>query len=119
MTVTGKATMIDGVVAGDNDDGTGAGRAGDEVISDTELDALMTRAQTDGVELLGDGGLLAGLTKRILERAMSDELTCPFCRSRWEYEAPKTQKLNVAPVVIPDTRGASGYRNVRDQLDYD
>jgi hypothetical protein len=25
----------------------------------------------------------------------------------------------VASVAIPDTRGEDGYRNVRDQLDYD
>jgi putative transposase len=35
----------------------------------------MAKARTDGVELLGDGGLLAELTKKILERALDEELT--------------------------------------------
>jgi putative transposase len=39
------------------------------------IDALMAKARTDGVELLGDGGLLAELTKKILERALDEELT--------------------------------------------
>jgi putative transposase len=39
------------------------------------LDELMRKVRTDGVELLGDGGLLSELTKKILERALDEELT--------------------------------------------
>jgi putative transposase len=39
------------------------------------IDSLMAKARTDGVELLGDGGLLAELTKKVLERALDEELT--------------------------------------------
>lgn len=47
-------------------------------------------------------------------------ITCPFCRTEWDYgDAPKTQKVNVASVSIPTARGKDGYRNVRDQLEYD
>ena len=54
------------------------------------------------------------------ERTKGQQVTCPFCRAPWEYDdAPKTQKMNVASVVIPETRGKDGYRNVRDLLDYD
>jgi putative transposase len=47
----------------------------DSLLSADVIDALMVKARTDGVELLGDGGLLAGLTKKILERALDEELT--------------------------------------------
>lgn len=46
-------------------------------------------------------------------------VTCPFCRTPWEDEAPKTQKVNVVSVSIPEDRGEGGYRNVRELLDYD
>lgn len=39
------------------------------------LDQLLDRVKTDGLELLGDGGVLAELTKRIIERALDEELT--------------------------------------------
>lgn len=39
------------------------------------LDQLMATVRTEGVELLGEQGVLAQLTKRILERALDEELT--------------------------------------------
>jgi putative transposase len=39
------------------------------------VDGLMAKVQADGLELLGEGGVLAELTKVILERALSEELT--------------------------------------------
>jgi putative transposase len=36
---------------------------------------LMARAESDGVSLVGPGGLLAGLTKRVLEAALEGEMT--------------------------------------------
>lgn len=51
---------------------------------------------------------------------MGSDVTCPFCRTKWEYEdAPKKQKVNVASVHIPEKKLGGGYRNVRDQLEYD
>ncbi|WPH01894.1 e3 ubiquitin-protein ligase zswim2 [Acrodontium crateriforme] len=44
-------------------------------------------------------------------------VTCPFCRSAWESEAPKTQKTNVANISIPE-KFERGYTNVRHLLDY-
>lgn len=50
-------------------------------------------------------------------------VTCPFCRAHWDDEAPRTQtqtqKIDVTSVKMPYETGAGGYRNVRDQLDYD
>src|SRR6202165_1381955 len=36
---------------------------------------LVARAESDGVSLVGPGGLLAGLTKRVLEAALEGEMT--------------------------------------------
>jgi putative transposase len=52
------------------------GRALASRIASEELAAeLLARAETDGVSLVGPGGLLAGLTKRVLEVALEAELT--------------------------------------------
>ncbi len=43
---------------------------------DAELaDRLIARAQSQGVQLLGEGGLLKQMTKAILERSLAVELT--------------------------------------------
>jgi putative transposase len=39
------------------------------------VEALMARVKSEGLELLGEGGVLSGLTKVILERALDEELT--------------------------------------------
>lgn len=72
MTMTEKSAMLEPVAAGDKDPKP---VGGGEVLSDEALDALMDRVQSEGLELLGEGGVIAGLTKRLLERAMGDELT--------------------------------------------
>jgi putative transposase len=39
------------------------------------IDELMSKVKADGIQLLGDGGLIAEFSKRILERALDEELT--------------------------------------------
>ena len=39
------------------------------------VEELLDRVRTEGIELLGEGGLIPELTKRLLERAMDEELT--------------------------------------------
>src|SRR3954453_20112665 len=52
------------------------GRALAGKISTVDLaDELMARAHADGVRLVGSGGLLADLTKRVLEAMLEGELT--------------------------------------------
>ena len=46
-----------------------------ETIPPELVDELMAKVHADGLELLGEGGVLAELTKRILERALDEELT--------------------------------------------
>ena len=45
------------------------------LIDDAALDAMMDRISAEGLELLGPEGVLTGLTKRIMERAIDAELT--------------------------------------------
>ena len=45
------------------------------VIDDELVDRLVEQADAEGAELLGPGGLLTDLTRRVLERAMDVELT--------------------------------------------
>lgn len=44
------------------------------MVSDELIDAVMANVDANGVELLGPDGVLAELTKRILERGLSEEL---------------------------------------------
>lgn len=45
------------------------------LVSDEVLDELMTRVEAEDAELLGPDGLLAQVTKAVLERALDEELT--------------------------------------------
>ena len=45
------------------------------LVDDALADELIARAEAEGIELLGPGGLLRQMTKAVLERALSEELT--------------------------------------------
>ena len=45
------------------------------LLPDELIDELMAKVKTEGIELLGEGGLIAQFSKRILERALDEELT--------------------------------------------
>lgn len=45
------------------------------LVSEEALDALMSRVESEGAELLGPDGLLSQVTKAVLERALAEELT--------------------------------------------
>src|SRR3954447_21728677 len=55
----------------------GRGRGGEQdPLVDRELaEELMARAREQGVELLGENGLLRAMTKAVLERGLAEELT--------------------------------------------
>jgi putative transposase len=69
VTVT-DSTVLEAVTS--RGDGAGSGR---DAVSEELIDELMAKVKTDGLELLGDGGLIAQFSKRILERALDEELT--------------------------------------------
>ena len=45
------------------------------LISEEQAEALIAQAREQGVELLGEQGLLRQMTKAVLERALAEELT--------------------------------------------
>lgn len=55
------------------DSETAANSAGG--LPDELIDAVMNSADAGGLELLGEGGVIAELTKRILERGLSEEMS--------------------------------------------
>ena len=62
-------TTVEGL-AGHNHDPVGGPGVPEDVV-----EMVMAKVRTDGLELLGDGGIIAELTKKILERALDEELT--------------------------------------------
>lgn len=46
-----------------------------KAVDDQLIDELVGRAQADGLQLTGEGGLLQQLTKRLLESAFEGEMT--------------------------------------------
>lgn len=69
MTMTD--VTVSAPVAGKKD-ASGPGR---EALPPELIDELMAKVKADGIQLLGDGGLIAEFSKRILERALDEELT--------------------------------------------
>ncbi len=51
------------------------GPVGPQFLDPEQADALIEQAREQGVELLGEGGLLRQMTKTVLERALAEELT--------------------------------------------
>ncbi|MFI9825807.1 IS256 family transposase, partial [Streptomyces sp. NPDC052013] len=45
------------------------------VVDDRFVEELVCRAQAEGLQLTGEGGLLQQLTKRLLESALEGEMT--------------------------------------------
>jgi putative transposase len=59
----------------DQDVARGEGRSGEPLIDHELADRLIAQAREQGVDLLGDGGLLKQMTKAVLERSLAAELT--------------------------------------------
>jgi hypothetical protein len=80
---------------------------------DSELvDALLERAEHDGVDLLGPDGLLSSLTKTVLERALDAELTDHLGYERGDPTGRGSG--NRQPVAVPPRgRGGVDRRAVR------
>ena len=71
MTVTDSVATMAGVEG----DGRPRPPAGSGAVPDELVEQVMAKASAEGLELLGEGGVLAEFTKRILERALDEELT--------------------------------------------
>ena len=46
-----------------------------KAVDDQSIDELVSRAQAEGLQLTGEGGLLQQLAKRLLESALEGEIT--------------------------------------------
>ncbi|MCU4185214.1 transposase [Acidiferrimicrobium sp. IK] len=69
MTVTDETTVV-GSVGGTDDGGIRGG-----LVPESVIDELVAKVRAEGVELVGEGSLLAELTKKLLERGLDEELT--------------------------------------------
>jgi putative transposase len=84
---------------------------------DAVADRLVEQSRTDGVALTGPGGLLSGLTKRVLETALAAELTehlgyepgeaRPGSNAR-NGSTPKTVRTDIGQVRIDVPRDRAG-----------
>ncbi|WP_434600256.1 IS256 family transposase [Streptomyces sp. A5-4] len=97
-----------------------AGEAAVEAVDDGLVAELVARAEADGVKLTGEGGLLAELTRKILESALEGELTDHLGHEPGERAAggrenyrnghrSKTVATEVGPVeiTVPRDRAAT------------
>lgn len=89
-----------------------------EIIDQKELaERLLAQAKAQGVSLVGPGGLLAGLTKTVLETALEAELTehlghehgqAPLGSNVRNGTRPKTVLTQIGPVQIEVPRDRDG-----------
>jgi transposase-like protein len=97
---------------------SGAG-ATSTVVDDRLLDELVARAQAEGLQLTGEGGLLQQLTKRLLESALEGEMTDHLGYDRHDTagknsgnsrngKRSKTVVTDVGPVEIEVLRDREG-----------
>ena len=63
------------MISVDNKNSDGSASKKESLLSPEALDELMAKVDANGLELLGPDGVLADLTKRIIERALDDERT--------------------------------------------
>ena len=115
MTVIDDYGTMSAVVRPDDD--RSAGR--EETIPAELVDQLMAKVHADGLELLGEGGVLAELTKRILERALDEELTVGLGYERGDRAGngsgnsrngttPKRVLTEIGPVDVDVPRDRNG-----------
>lgn len=97
-------------------DGDGSGW---EALPAELIDELLAKVKTSGVQLLGEGGLIAEFSKRILERALDEELTDELGYVRGDPAGrgsgnsrngttPKTVITEIGPVDLDVPRDRAG-----------
>src|SRR5690606_29034782 len=80
----------------------GADAAG--AVPDELIDAVMANVDANGVELLGPDGVLAELTKRILERGLSEDVATP---SMVDSQAAELSVVRAAALASAGVRSRS------------
>ncbi len=96
-----------------------ASRSVPAAVDDRLIEELVTRAQSEGLQLTGEGGLLQQLTKRLLESALEGEMTDHLGYDRHDPagknggnsrngKRSKTVVTDVGPVQIEVPRDREG-----------
>src|SRR5438128_5690576 len=90
-------------------DSSAEAESAERTVDEALAQELVERARSEGVELVGPGGLLAGLTKTVLETALEAELTehlghehgqAPLGSNVRNGTRPKTVLTQIGPVQI-------------------
>src|SRR3954469_8587498 len=90
-----------------------------KAVDDQLIDELVGRAQAEGLQLTGEGGLLQQLTKRVLESALEGEITDHLGYDKHDAEGrgsgnsrngtrAKTVLTDVGPVEVRVPRDVAG-----------
>lgn len=85
-----------------------AGEAAVDAVDDGLVAELVARAEAGGVKLTGAGGLLAELTRKVLESALEGELTDHLGHGPGERAEGAGELPQRAPVQDGDHRGRPG-----------
>jgi putative transposase len=113
VTVTDETTIL-GAVGRPGDGDRPAG-----MVPESMIDELVAKVRAEGVELVGEGSLLAELTKKLLERGLDEELTHHVGYERGDPAGrgsgnsrngttPKTVLTEVGPVDLDVPRDRDG-----------
>jgi hypothetical protein len=89
-----------------------AAAASAKAVDDQLVDELVSRAQAEGLQLTGEGGLLQQLTKRLLESALEGEITDQLGYERHD-PAGKNGGNSREKESSPPTRGCSALQWAR------
>jgi hypothetical protein len=97
-----------------------------KAVDDQLIDELVSRAQAEGLQLTGEGGLLQQLTKRLLESALEGEITDHLGYDKHDPagkdggnsrngKRSKTVLAEVGPVEIAVPRDRDGILRAEDR----
>jgi len=80
------------------------------LVDDALADELIARAEAEGIELLGPGGLLRQMTKAVLERALNEELTGHLGYERHERAGGGNARNGTTPKRLITEYGVRGFK---------
>jgi putative transposase len=86
------------------------------IIDAALADELIARAEAEGVELLGPGGLLKQMTKAVLERALGEELTEHLGYEPHERAGTANARNGTTPKRLITEAGSIDLEVPRDRL---
>jgi putative transposase len=85
------------------------------LVDEALADELIARAEAEGIELLGPGGLLRQMTKAVLERALSEELTEHLGYEPYERAGAANSRNGTTPKRLITEAGSVDLEVPRDR----